>query len=158
MTSHGSRMTGGSSESSDLKKLKSKYSSQLSTLKELFTDWTDDDLLFAIQDANGDLEVAVDRISEGHVFQWGEVKSKKSKKEAAQQKAKAAAATHPTTTTSATPPQSQQQQQQNTYSHHRSERPQSYRGNNDRSRRGIVKTCIFILFYSLIYYISGFVF
>ena len=65
MTSHGSRMSGGSTESSDLKKLKSKYSSQLSTLKELFTDWTDDDLLFAIQDANGDLEVAVDRISEG---------------------------------------------------------------------------------------------
>ncbi|KAI9245850.1 hypothetical protein BDA99DRAFT_576765 [Phascolomyces articulosus] len=118
MTSHGS--------ASDLKKLKSKYSSQLSTLKELFTDWTDDDLLFAIQEADGDLEVAVDRISEGLVFQWGEVKSKKSKKEAAQQKAKAAAATNP-------PPPVQQQ----TYSHHRSERSQQvYRGNNDRSRRG----------------------
>ncbi|KAI9492727.1 hypothetical protein BDB00DRAFT_883374 [Zychaea mexicana] len=122
-------MTGGSSEPSDLKKLKSKYSSQLSTLRELFTEWTDDDLLFAIQEADGDLEVAVDRISEGHVFQWGEVKSKKSKKEAAAQKAKAAAATNPS------PPAAAAAAQQ-TYSH-RSERPQSsYRGNNDRSRRG----------------------
>lgn len=68
---------------SDLKKLKSKYSSQLSTLKELFTEWTDDDLLFTLQDADGDLELAIDRISEGHANQWGEVKTKKSKKEAA---------------------------------------------------------------------------
>ena len=74
MTSHGSRMSGGSTESSDLKKLKSKYSSQLSTLKELFTDWTDDDLLFAIQDANGDLEVAVDRISEGKLTHFSFLK------------------------------------------------------------------------------------
>jgi len=50
---------------SDLKKLKSKYNSQLSTLKELFTEWTDDDLLFTLQDADGDLELAIDRISEG---------------------------------------------------------------------------------------------
>ncbi|GAN04131.1 hypothetical protein MAM1_0056d03591 [Mucor ambiguus] len=68
---------------SDLKKLKSKYNSQLSTLKELFTEWTDDDLLFTLQDADGDLELAIDRISEGHANQWGEVKTKKSKKEAA---------------------------------------------------------------------------
>ncbi|CEP12084.1 hypothetical protein [Parasitella parasitica] len=68
---------------SDLKKLKTKYSSQLSTLKELFTEWTDDDLLFTLQDADGDLELAIDRISEGHANQWGEVKTKKSKKEAA---------------------------------------------------------------------------
>ncbi|KAI8338297.1 hypothetical protein EDC96DRAFT_523277 [Choanephora cucurbitarum] len=68
----------------DLKKLKSTYASELSTLKELFTDWTDDDLVFALQDADGDLELAIDRISEGHASQWGEVKTKKSKKEAAQ--------------------------------------------------------------------------
>ena len=49
----------------DLKKLKSTYASELSTLKELFTDWTDDDLVFALQDADGDLELAIDRISEG---------------------------------------------------------------------------------------------
>ncbi|KAG2232952.1 hypothetical protein INT48_008045 [Thamnidium elegans] len=68
---------------SDFKKLKSKYNSQLSTLKELFTEWTEEDLLFTLQDADGDLELAIDRISEGHASQWGEVKTKKSKKEAA---------------------------------------------------------------------------
>ncbi|KAG0174782.1 RNAPII degradation factor [Apophysomyces sp. BC1034] len=70
------------SEHNDLKKLQNKYSSQLSTLKELFTDWSDEDLLFAIKDADGDLELAVDRISEGHANQWDEVKTKKSKKDA----------------------------------------------------------------------------
>lgn len=50
---------------SDFKKLKSKYNSQLSTLKELFTEWTEEDLLFTLQDADGDLELAIDRISEG---------------------------------------------------------------------------------------------
>lgn len=52
---------------SDFKKLKSKYTSQLSTLKELFTDWTEEDLLFTLQDADGDLELAIDRISEGNL-------------------------------------------------------------------------------------------
>lgn len=54
-----------SSSGSDFKKLKSKYASQLSTLKELFANWSDEDLLFAIQDADGDLELTIERISEG---------------------------------------------------------------------------------------------
>ncbi|KAI8340427.1 hypothetical protein BD560DRAFT_428136 [Blakeslea trispora] len=86
----------------DLKKLKSKYASQLATLKELFTDWTDDDLVVTLQDADGDLELTIDRISEGHASQWGEVKTKKSKKEAAQAAAAAIAATTTTTTTTTT--------------------------------------------------------
>lgn len=68
MPSHGSRSsqsTRQSSEQSDLKKLKSKYASQLSTLRELFADWSDEDLLFALQEVDGDLDLAIDRISEG---------------------------------------------------------------------------------------------
>jgi hypothetical protein len=49
-------------------KLKSKYSSQLSTLKELFSEWTEEDLIFTLQDADGDLELAIDRISEGIIL------------------------------------------------------------------------------------------
>ena len=45
--------------------MKKKYSSTLPTLKELFPDWTDDDLVFALEDADGDLESAVDHITEG---------------------------------------------------------------------------------------------
>jgi hypothetical protein len=45
--------------------LKKKYSSSLPTLKEWFPDWTDEDLVFALEDASGDLENAIDRITEG---------------------------------------------------------------------------------------------
>ncbi|CEJ00601.1 hypothetical protein RMCBS344292_14653 [Rhizopus microsporus] len=87
-SSQNTRNKSSSSEQNDLKKLKSKYSAKLPTLKVLFSDWSDDDLLFVLEEANGDLDLAIDRISEGHANQWGEVKTKKSKKEA--QKAKAA--------------------------------------------------------------------
>ncbi|KAG0779803.1 hypothetical protein G6F22_010434 [Rhizopus arrhizus] len=70
-------------EKNDFKKLKVEYASQLSMLEELFADWSEEDLLFTLQDANGDLELAIDRISIGQVNQWDEVKTKKSKKEAA---------------------------------------------------------------------------
>ncbi|ORY79297.1 hypothetical protein BCR35DRAFT_96755 [Leucosporidium creatinivorum] len=61
--------------------LRSKYSSQLATTKELFPDWSDEDILQAIQDANGDVETTILRISEGHAQQWGAVTKKKVKKE-----------------------------------------------------------------------------
>jgi len=53
------------SRGNDLKKLKAEYGTQLSTLRELFSDWSDEDLLYALQDADGDLELAALRISEG---------------------------------------------------------------------------------------------
>lgn len=52
-------------ETDEVRSLRSKYSSQLSTAKELFPDWTDEDILFALQEANGDVEVAIVRMSEG---------------------------------------------------------------------------------------------
>ena len=45
--------------------MKKKYSTSLPTLKELFPDWTEDDLVFALEDSDGDLESAVDHITEG---------------------------------------------------------------------------------------------
>ncbi|RHZ80534.1 hypothetical protein Glove_134g104 [Diversispora epigaea] len=68
-------------ETEVVKNLKTQYKNELSKLQELFEDWTEADLLFALQEASGDLEVAVTRISEGRTTQWGEVKSRKSKKE-----------------------------------------------------------------------------
>lgn len=53
----------------DLKKLKSQYGPKLSTLRELFADWSDEDLVFALQEADGDLELTIDRISEGMHYQ-----------------------------------------------------------------------------------------
>jgi hypothetical protein len=49
----------------EIGQLKKKYASDLVLLKELFPDWKDDDLVFALEDANGDLEQAIERISEG---------------------------------------------------------------------------------------------
>ncbi|WFD01996.1 RNAPII degradation factor [Malassezia obtusa] len=64
--------------------LRSKYAQQLSVLQELFPDWSDEDLLFALQESGGDIELAVGRISEGHASQFASVKTKKqSRKEAA---------------------------------------------------------------------------
>lgn len=52
-------------DTEEVRKLRSKFSSKLGMLKELFSDWTDEDLLFALQDAGGEVELAVGRISEG---------------------------------------------------------------------------------------------
>lgn len=64
-SSHTTRNKGSASDQNDLKKLKSKYSAKLPTLKVLFSDWSDDDLLFVLEEANGDLDLTIDRISEG---------------------------------------------------------------------------------------------
>lgn len=49
----------------EIGELKSKFSSQMSTLKEMFPDWTNEDLVFALQETDGDLEGTIGRISEG---------------------------------------------------------------------------------------------
>lgn len=54
-----------SAEAGELAELKSRYQSQLTMLKELFPDWTDADLLLALDDCDGDLERTVEKISEG---------------------------------------------------------------------------------------------
>lgn len=45
--------------------LKKKYGSKVSTIKEMFPDWTDEDVVFALQETDGDLETTVDRITDG---------------------------------------------------------------------------------------------
>jgi hypothetical protein len=52
-------------EAEDVKLLRSSYSTQLSTTKELFPEWSDEDILNALQEASGDVELTILRISEG---------------------------------------------------------------------------------------------
>ncbi|KAL8934551.1 MAG: hypothetical protein Q9211_005169 [Gyalolechia sp. 1 TL-2023] len=73
----------------ELGELKRMYSSKLSTIKEMFPDWTDEDIVFALQETEGNLEATIERISSGNISQWGEVKKKS--KERSQPKAKDAA-------------------------------------------------------------------
>jgi len=63
-----------------LKKLKDQYINQLSQLNLLFENWEDQDLLMILEECNGDLELAIDRISNGFVSQFSEVKSRKHNK------------------------------------------------------------------------------
>ncbi|KAG0279178.1 RNAPII degradation factor [Linnemannia gamsii] len=71
------RRPSGKDEPEDLRHLRREHGGSLATLKELFADWSEEDLLYAIQDAGGDVEAAILRISDGHASQWGEVKGKK---------------------------------------------------------------------------------
>jgi hypothetical protein len=51
--------------SEEVAQLKVKYANQLKTLKEVFPDWTAEDLVFALQEVDGDLPTATDRIAGG---------------------------------------------------------------------------------------------
>ncbi|KAJ3015252.1 hypothetical protein HKX48_004698 [Thoreauomyces humboldtii] len=62
--------------------LRKRYQSELGSLKQLFGDWSEADLLAVLEETVGDLDLAIVRITEGHAQQWGEVK-KKDKKEKA---------------------------------------------------------------------------
>ena len=55
-------------ETEEVKHLKSQYKNDLTKLQELFTAWSEADLLFALQENQGDLEQTIARISEGLFF------------------------------------------------------------------------------------------
>ena len=52
-------------EQGELGQLKLRYMSQISQLKEMFPDWTDDDLVFALQESDGDVPNTIEKITEG---------------------------------------------------------------------------------------------
>ena len=49
----------------EIGQMKKKYADILPLLKELFPDWSDEDLVFALEDTDGELEEAIERITEG---------------------------------------------------------------------------------------------
>ncbi|KAF2872213.1 hypothetical protein BDV95DRAFT_38868 [Massariosphaeria phaeospora] len=66
-----------SADQGELGELKRRYLAQLTTLKELFPDWTDVDLVLAVEESDGDLQATIEKISEGNVSQFAEVKKAK---------------------------------------------------------------------------------
>lgn len=52
-------------DTEEVRKLRAKYADKLGLLREMFPDWTDEDLLFSLQEAGGEMELVVGRISEG---------------------------------------------------------------------------------------------
>jgi hypothetical protein len=59
--------------------LKKKYGSRVATIKEMFPDWTDEDVVFALQETHGDLETTVDRITDGMYSPSGLTAGRKSR-------------------------------------------------------------------------------
>ncbi|KAF2644600.1 hypothetical protein P280DRAFT_535153 [Massarina eburnea CBS 473.64] len=74
---HGAPSIDTSADQGELGELKKQYLSQLTTLKELFPDWADVDLVLALQESDGDMERTIEKITEGNVSQFAEVKKTK---------------------------------------------------------------------------------
>ena len=49
----------------ELGDMKKKYQDQLSLIKDIFPAWTDVDLLFALAEADGDVETTIERVAAG---------------------------------------------------------------------------------------------
>ena len=49
----------------EMGELKRQYAPQITTIKDMFPSWTPEDIVFALQETNGDLESTIDRITEG---------------------------------------------------------------------------------------------
>lgn len=52
-------------ESPELKALRDKYGSKLATLKDIYSTWSDEDLLSVLGEVNGNVDTAAERIVEG---------------------------------------------------------------------------------------------
>ncbi|KAI5868200.1 hypothetical protein GGS23DRAFT_591991 [Durotheca rogersii] len=61
----------------DVSQLKKQYGAKLDTIKELFPAWSNADILYALQETDGDVAVTATRIAEGTISQWGEVPKQK---------------------------------------------------------------------------------
>lgn len=84
----------------ELGAMKKKHAAQLPMLKDMFPDWTDMDLVFALEESDGDISAAVDKITQGSVSQFAEVKKSKdrARSKAKEEPATAGAPTQSTST------------------------------------------------------------
>ena len=54
-----------SEDQSEVGQLKRQYADKLKNMKEIFSTWTDEDLVFALKEADGDVEAAAALVSDG---------------------------------------------------------------------------------------------
>lgn len=54
-----------SEDDGEIGQLKKAYAPKVNTVQEMFPDWTDEDIVYALQENDGDLETTIERISEG---------------------------------------------------------------------------------------------
>ncbi|KAM5525136.1 rnapii degradation factor def1 [Fusarium oxysporum f. sp. phaseoli] len=89
---------GAFEDEGDFGELRKQYGDKTSVIREMFPDWSEADVLFALQETNGDENEAVTRIAEGTISQWGEV-SKPKKASRAKVKDQAPASSNDATST-----------------------------------------------------------
>jgi len=61
----GEGASGAADEAPEIKALREKYGSSVSTVQAVFPEWDDESTLFALGEANGSVELAISRIAEG---------------------------------------------------------------------------------------------
>ncbi|KAM7192933.1 hypothetical protein V8F20_008603 [Naviculisporaceae sp. PSN 640] len=71
----------------EIGQLKKSFGKKAESLKDMFSDWSEVDLLYALKETDGDENVAAERIIEGTISRWGEV-TKPKKERAPRPKAK----------------------------------------------------------------------
>ncbi|KAI0525959.1 hypothetical protein F5B22DRAFT_588485 [Xylaria bambusicola] len=64
-------------DDSDVAQLRELHGGKLELIKELFADWSDADILYALKETDGDVELTAARIADGTISQWGEVSKPK---------------------------------------------------------------------------------
>ncbi|GAO18110.1 uncharacterized protein UV8b_02930 [Ustilaginoidea virens] len=74
---HKDENLGAFEDEGEFAELRKQYGDKTSVIREMFPDWSEADVLFALQETNGDENEAVARIAEGTISQWGEVSKTK---------------------------------------------------------------------------------
>lgn len=74
---HKDENLGAFEDEGEFAELRKQYGNKTSVIREMFPDWSEADVLFALQETNGDENEAVARIAEGTISQWGEVSKPK---------------------------------------------------------------------------------
>ncbi|TWU74552.1 hypothetical protein ED733_006223 [Metarhizium rileyi] len=74
---HKDENLGAFEDEGEFAELRKQYGDKTSVIREMFPDWSEADVLFALQETNGDENEAVARIAEGTISQWGEVSKPK---------------------------------------------------------------------------------
>ncbi|KAK6840655.1 CUE domain-containing protein [Apiospora arundinis] len=77
----GSADTTSFDDDGDVSQLRKQYGDKLVMIQAIFPNWSDADILYALKETDGDVELTAERISDGTISQWGEVsKTKKTPK------------------------------------------------------------------------------
>ncbi|KAI0150407.1 hypothetical protein GGR57DRAFT_194838 [Xylariaceae sp. FL1272] len=64
-------------DDSDIALLRKQYGDSVVPIQRIFADWSDADILYALKETDGDVELTATRIAEGTISQWGEVSKAK---------------------------------------------------------------------------------